>query len=383
MYNHYFTEEHALFRQSLRSFLQKEVIPHIDTWEEAGEVPRAIYQQFGEMGYLGLRQAEQYGGSDLDFWFTVILNEELSRVNSGGFAAAIGAHAYLALTHIGAQGNEAQKQKYLVPGILGQTIGALAITEPGGGSDVQSLRTTAVRQGDHYLVNGSKTFITNGVNSDYIVTAVKTSDGISMLIIDRETPGVSATALKKLGWRASDTGEIAFDNVRVPAGNLLGAENQGFLYIMQHFVLERLTMAVGGMAASENALEVTLQYMSERTAFGRPINRFQVLRHRVAQMAAEIEMNKAFIYNICQRFEAGDYLVKEASMAKLLATQLCDKVTTECLQMFGGYGFMEDYPLARMFRDARLGTIGGGTSEIMCEIIAKMVVDGKGYGVER
>lgn len=380
MYSHYFTEEHTLFRQSLRAFLQKEVIPHIDGWEEAGEVPRSIYQLFGEMGYLGLRQEEKYGGSDLDFWFTVIFNEELARVNSGGFGAAIGAHAYLALTHLKAQGTAAQKEKYIVPGILGERIGCLAITEPGGGSDVQSLRTTATKKGDYYLVNGSKTFITNGVNSDYIVAAVQTGEGISMLIIDRETPGVSATPLKKLGWHASDTGEIAFDNVQVPTSNLLGKENQGFLYIMQHFVLERLTMAIGGMAASGYALEVTLQYMSERTAFGRPINRFQVLRHRIAQMASEVEMNKAFIYNLCQRFEDGEYLVKEASMAKLLATQLCDKITTQCLQMFGGYGFMEEYPLARMFRDSRLGTIGGGTSEIMCEIIAKMVIDGKGYG---
>lgn len=380
MYSHYFTEEHILFRQSLRTFLQKEVIPHIDTWEAAGETPRSIYQLFGEMGFLGLMQSDKYGGSDTDFWFTVILNEELARVNSGGFSAAIGAHAYLALTHLGSQGTEQQKEKYLVPGILGKSIGCLAITEPGGGSDVQSLRTTATRKNDHYLVNGSKTFITNGVNSDYIIAAVKTGEGISMLIIDRDTPGVSATALKKLGWHASDTGEIAFNNVKVPLENLLGQENQGFLYIMQHFVLERLTMAVGGMAAADYALEVTLQYMSERTAFGRPINRFQVLRHRVAQMASEIEMNKAFIYNLCQQFQDGDYLVKEASMAKLLATQLADKVATQCLQMFGGYGFMEEYPLARIFRDARLGTIGGGTSEIMCEIIAKIVVDGKGYG---
>ncbi len=380
MYDHYFTEEHHLFRQSLRSFLQKEVIPHIPSWEEAGETPRSIYQLFGKMGYLGLMQPSRYDGSDCDFWFTVILNEELARVNSGGFSAAIGAHAYLALTHIGSQGSELQKQKYLVPGIEGKTIGCLAITEPGGGSDVQALRTTATRQAGHYLVNGSKTFITNGVNSDYIIAAVKTGEGISMLIIDRDTPGVSATALKKLGWHASDTGEIAFDKVKVPLENLLGQENQGFLYIMKHFVLERLTLAVGGMAAAAFALEVTLQYMSERTAFGRPINRFQVLRHRVAQMASEIEMNKAFIYTLCQRFQDGDYLVKEASMAKLLATQLADKVATECLQMFGGYGFMEEYPMARIFRDARLGTIGGGTSEIMCEIIAKMVVDGKGYG---
>lgn len=381
---YYFTEEHQLFRESLRAFLEKEVRPNIDQWEQDRELPRSIYQKFGEMGYFGLMQPEKYGGMDLDFWYTVIFNEELARMNSGGFGASIGAHPYLALTHINAEGNEQQKQDYLVPGIKGERIGCLAITEPFGGSDVQSIRTTAIKEGDHYRINGSKTFITNGVNSDYIVAAVKTdpnakAKGISMMIIDRDTPGVSATKLRKLGWHASDTGEIAFDDVMVPAGNLLGYEGAGFFYIMQHFVLERLTMAIGGVAAAEYALEVALKYMSEREAFGRKINKFQVLRHRVAQMSAEIEMNKHFCYSLSQRFQDGDYLVKEASMAKLLGTQLADSVINQCLQMFGGYGFMEEYPLARMYRDTRLGQIGGGTSEILCEIIAKIHIDGQGY----
>lgn len=381
---YYFTEEHQLFRQSLRDFLEKEVRPNIDQWEEDGELPRSIYKKFGEMGYFGLMQPEKYGGMDLDFWYTVIFNEELARMNSGGFGASIGAHPYLALTHINAEGNEQQKRDYLVPGIRGERIGCLAITEPFGGSDVQSIRTTAIKEGDHYRINGSKSFITNGVNSDYIVAAVKTdpnakAKGISMMIIDRDTPGVSATKLRKLGWHASDTGEIAFDDVIVPAGNLLGHEGAGFFYIMQHFVLERLTMAIGGVAAAEYALEVALKYMSAREAFGRKINKFQVLRHRVAQMSAEIEMNKHFCYSLSQRFQDGDYLVKEASMAKLLGTQLADIVINQCLQMFGGYGFMEEYPLARMYRDTRLGQIGGGTSEILCEIIAKIHIDGQGY----
>lgn len=384
MDQYYFTEEHNLFRQSLRDFLKKEVTPYIEEWEEAGEIPKSIYQKFGEMGYFGLMQPEKYGGLDLDFWYTVIFNEELARVNSGGFAASIGAHPYLALTHINAEGNEAQKERYLVPGIQGERVGCLAITEPFGGSDVQAIRTTAAQEGNHYIINGSKTFITNGVNSDFLVVAVKTNPkagatGISMIILDREMSGISATKLKKLGWHASDTGEIAFDNVKVPLSNLLGREGQGFFYIMQHFVLERLTMALGGVATASFALELALKYMSERSAFGRTINKFQVLRHRVAQMASEIEMNKQFIYSLCQRFQDGEYMVKEASMAKLLATQLSDRVVTQCLQMFGGYGYMEEYPLARMFRDSRLGTIGGGTSEIMCEIIAKMLIDGKGY----
>jgi acyl-CoA dehydrogenase len=290
----------------------------------------------------------------------------------------------LAMTHINAEGNEEQKEKYLIPGIKGDLIGCMAVTEPFGGSDVKAIRTTAVKDGNDYVINGSKTFITNGVNSDFIVAAVKTNpkagaNGVSMIIIDRDTPGVSATKLDKLGWRASDTGEIAFDNVRVPLTNLLGEENRGFFYIMQHFVSERLSMAAGAVAACEYALELTLQYMNEREAFGSKINTFQVLRHRIAQMASEIEMNKIFVHSLYQRYQDGDYLVKEASMAKLVTTQMSDKVTTECLQMFGGYGFMEDYPLARMFRDSRLGQIGGGTSEILCEIIAKMMIDNRAY----
>lgn len=384
MHNYHFNEEHHLFRQSFRDFLDTEIRPHIDSFEEAREVPRDVYKQFGEMGYFGIAFPEAYGGSDLDKWYGVIFAEEMSRLNSGGFCASIGAHPGLALTHINAEGTEEQKQEYMIPGIKGDLIGCMAVTEPGGGSDVQALQTTAVRDGAHFIINGSKTFITNGVNSDYIVAAVKTdptakAKGISMIIIDRHLPGVSATKLKKLGWRASDTGEIHFDDVRVPANKLLGVEGQGFFYIMQHFVSERLGMAVSGYAVSEYAMEVTLQYISERHAFGRPINRFQVLRHRIAQMAAEIEMNKAFVYDLYRRYIDGDYLVKEASMAKLLTTQLSDKVCTECLQMFGGYGFMEDYPMARMYRDTRLGQIGGGTSEILCEIISKMMIDGAGY----
>ncbi|MDB4727143.1 acyl-CoA dehydrogenase family protein [Saprospiraceae bacterium] len=381
----YFTKDHEIFRQSLRDFMAKEVLPHIDKWEKEGTIPREIYQKFGKMGYFGLAIPEEYGGSSVDRWYEVVLHEELARVNSGGFAAAMGAHFFLAMTHVNGEGNHEQKMKYLVPGCKGTLIGCMAVTEPFGGSDVQAIRTTAVREGNHYIINGSKTFITNGVYSDYIVAACQTNPsakgakGISMILIPRDTSGVSSNKLDKLGWHASDTGEIAFDNVKVPVENLLGEENYGFMYIMQHFVSERLSMAVGAVATSEYALEVTLKYMNERMAFGQKINKFQVLRHRIAQMASEIEKNKQFVYSLYQRFQDGDYLVKEASMAKLVCTQLADKVTFECLQMFGGYGYMEDYPLARMWRDARLGQIGGGTSEILCEIISKAMIDGKGY----
>ena len=381
-----FSEEHVLFRQSFRAFLEKEVIPNINKWEKEGEIPFEIYIKFGEMGYFGLDFSEKYGGSDSDIWYTVILHEEMAKVNSGGFAAAMGAHFFLALIHINAEGNEEQKQKYLVPSIKGKTYGCMAVTEPFGGSDVKAIRTTAVKKNNHYVINGNKTFITNGVNSDYIIAAAKTdlkadSKGLSLFIIDMKTPGVTATKLDKLGWRASDTGEIAFDNVKVPFENLLGEENKGFYYIMEHFVSERLSMAVASSATAQHAIDITIKYINEREAFGQKIGKFQVLRHRIAQMASEIQLNKQFVYSLYKRFENSEYLVKEASMAKLLATQLCDRVTFQCLQMFGGYGYMEDYPLARMWRDSRLGQIGGGTSEILCEIIAKLIIDKKGYKV--
>ena len=387
-YSSYFSEEHQLFRETFRDFLEKEVRPNIDQWERDGQLPREIYRKFGDMGFFGLTLPAKYGGMDGDVMYNVVFDEEIARMNSGGFGASIGAHPLLALTHLNAEGTEEQKLNYLVPGVKGEKIGCLAITEPSGGSDVQAIQTKAIKNGDDYVVNGSKTFITNGVTSDFLIVVVKTNPqlgakGISLLIIDRETPGVSARPLTKLGWHASDTGEISFDDVRVPKSNLLGAEGQGFFYVMQHFVSERLSLASGGVAASSYALELTLQYINEREAFNRKLNKFQVLRHRIAQMASEIEMNRIFVYSLYKKYEQGDYIVKEASMAKLLGTQLADKVATQCLQMFGGYGYMEDYPLARIFRDARLGQIGGGTSEIMCEIISKMMIEGQQYSEPR
>jgi alkylation response protein AidB-like acyl-CoA dehydrogenase len=380
----YFSEEHNQFRQSLRDFLQKEVVPNVDEWEKVGNPPREIWKKFGDMGYFGLRFLDKYGGLNLDFFYDVILLEEMAKINSAGTSAAIGAHSYLSLAHLNNEGSEEQKQKYLVPGIAGDIFGCLAISEPGGGSDVASMRTTAVRDGNSWIINGSKTFITNGVLSDYLIISAKTEPelkqaGISLFVIDRNTAGLSATKLDKLGWRASDTAELSFDDMRIPVDALLGEENQGFYYIMQQFALERMILAIGGVAGSEYALEYGLEYMREREAFGRPLTKFQELRHRVAQLAAEIEMQKQFVYHLCQRFTNRDYIVKEAAMAKLLATQLSDKVSFEVIQFLGGYGFMEDYKAARMWRDSRLGQIGGGTSEIMKEIIAKMAIDDVKY----
>lgn len=380
----YFTEEHQLFRNSLRDFLQKEVVPHIEKWEKTGTIERFIWNKFGEMGFLGISYPEKYGGLDLDIFYMIILLEELQRINSAGFAAAIWAHAYLAMTHLNAEGSEAIKEKYLSGSITGDMIGCLCITEPFGGSDVAGMRTTAVKKGDNYVINGSKTFITNGVYSDYLIVAAKTNPelgnkGISIFLIDRDTPGVSATKLDKLGWRASDTGEIAFDNVTIPASNLMGEENKGFPYIMQHFALERLIMGVNAHARTQYALEYTLEYMSNREAFGKTIDRFQALRHKIADHYTELELCKTFNYNIAFRLDKGEYVVKEATMSKLKSTKVADDAIYDCLQFLGGYGYMEEYPLARLFRDSRLGPIGGGTSEILREIIAKMVIDGKDY----
>lgn len=380
----YFTEEHEFFRKSFQDFLKKEVVPHIDTWEQTGTIDRFIWEKFGEMGYFGLATPEAYGGMDLDIFYTIIFIEELQKINSGGFAAAIWAHEYLAMTHLNKEANEAQKQKYLVPSVTGEKIGCLCITEPFGGSDVGGMRTTAVKKGDTYVINGSKTFITNGVYSDYLIVAAKTSPelgnkGISIFVIDRDLPGISATKLDKLGWRASDTAEIAFDNVVIPAENLMGEENLGFPYIMQHFALERLIMGVNAHARSEWAIEYTIGYMKERTAFGKPISKFQALRHKVADLASEVEMAKTFNYVTAKRLDDGEYVVKEATMSKLLSTKIADQVAYDCVQLLGGYGYMEEYPLARNLRDSRLGPIGGGTSEILREIISKMVIDGVNY----
>lgn len=380
----YFTEEHEAFRASFKDFLQKEVVPHIEKWEKTGSIERFIWKKFGEMGYFGLSTPEKFGGMDLDLFYTVVFLEELQKINSGGFAAAMWAHEYLAMTHLNKEGNQQQKEKYLVPSVEGDKIGCLCITEPFGGSDVAGMRSTAVKQGDKYILNGSKTFITNGVYSDYLIVAAKTdpSDkykGISIFVVDRDSKGVSATKLDKLGWRASDTGEIAFDNVEIPAENLMGEEGMGFPYIMQHFALERLIMGVNAHARAEFAVDYAIQYMQERIAFGKSLNKFQALRHKVAEMASKVDMCREYNYSITKRLDMGTYVVKEASMSKLLSTKIADEVIYDALQLLGGYGYMEEYPMARLLRDSRLGPIGGGTSEILKEIIAKMVIDKKEY----
>ena len=380
----YFTEEHQLFRASFRDFLQKEVVPYIEQWEKSGTIDRFIWKKFGEMGFFGINYPTKYGGMNLDLFYTVIFLEELQKIKSSGFAAAMWAHVYLAMTHLNAEGSESIKQDYLTASINGDKIGALCITEPFGGSDVAGMRTTAVKSGDKYIINGSKTFITNGVYADYYIVAAKTqpelgNKGISVFLVDTNTPGISATKLDKLGWRASDTAEIAFNNVEIPISNLMGEPYKGCPYIMHHFASVRLLMAINAHARAEYALDYTIEYMEQRQAFGTTINKFQALRHTLVEHATEVEHCKIFNYAAMARLDKGEYVVKEATMAKLKSTKVADEAIYSCLQMLGGYGYMEEYPLARLFRDSRLGPIGGGTSEIMKEILSKMILDKQNY----
>ena len=384
----YFSEEHEMFRKSLRDFLKREVKPNLNKWENDGKIPKEIWKKMGEMGFLGLSYPEKYGGGNLDFFFEVVLNEEMARLNSGGFTITQQAVQYMSGPYILKYGSDMLKSKYL-PGIIsGNLISCIGITEPNTGSDVQNIQTNAIKKGDNYIVNGSKTFITNGVYGDFVVTVVKTdpaarSKGISLLVIDLDSPGITKTKIDKLGWRSSDTAELSFDNVVVPSENLVGEEGKGFYYLMNGLQLERLCFMPSSIAAMEFAISESLNYMNERKAFGKSINKLQVLRHGIAQLSSEIEALKVFSYYCCSLYDKKIYDVKLCSMGKLLCTELHEKVSTQCLQFFGGNGYTEDYPMARMYRDSRVGTIGGGTSEIMRDIIAKIIIDGKDYEAEK
>ena len=384
----YFNEEHNLFRESLREFLNREVSPNIEVWEKDGKIPKSIWKKMGDMGFLGLSFPEKYGGGDLDFFFEVIFNEELGRLNSGGFVVTQQVVQYMSAPYIYKYGSDKLKDKYL-PGIIsGDLISCIGITEPDAGSDTKNIQTRAELIGNEYVINGSKTFITNGLYGDFIILVVKTnpkagSKGVSLICVDLDQNGITKNKINKLGWHSSDTAELSFDNVRVPKENLIGEEGKGFYYLMNGLQLERLCFLPSNVATMEYALSESLNYMSQRNAFGRTIDKFQVLRHRISQLSSELEALKAFSYYCCDLFDKGIYDVKSCSMGKLIVTELHEKISTQCLQFFGGNGYTEDYPMARMFRDSRIGTIGGGTSEIMREIIAKVVIDDVRYEKEK
>jgi acyl-CoA dehydrogenase len=372
-----FTEEHEELRASARGFIERELTPHAQEWEEAEWFPDEVFTLLAGQGLLGLKYPEEYGGQGGDYLHEAVLIEELTRIGSGGTAAGIGAHVNIATPPIWRFGSEYHKQRYLEPAIRGERIGALAITEPGAGSDVAALRTRATAVDGGWVVNGEKTYITNGVRAHFLVTAVKTKEegghhGISFLIVDRQE-GVSSSALHKLGWRASDTATIAFENVFVPTENLLGAEHEGFKLIMANFQWERLAMALGAVGAMGAAWERTAAYARERHAFGRPLSGHQVLRHKLADMATSVYTCRCVTYDALRRFVAGEEPLKEVTMAKLLTQRASFELMDECLQIHGGAGYMREYWVERAARDARLGPIGGGTDEIMREILGRLL----------
>jgi len=373
-----FGEEHEELRQTVRRFVQKEIAPHVDEWEAAREFPRELFTRCAELGFLGLKFPEELGGQGGTHLHDAVWVEELARSGgSGGVAAGLNAHTSIAMPPIFKFGTEEQKQRWLPAGIAGEKIGALGITEPGAGSDVASLATTAVRHGDTYVVNGAKTFITNGVRADFLVCACRTKEegghgGISFLVLEREMPGYEVSRkLEKMGWHSSDTGEISFAEIEVPVENLLGEENGGFKLIMANFAWERLLMAIGAVGAMQRLIETTVAYATDREAFGRPIGKFQAIRHHVAEMATKAEASRALTYNALRLFHEGHDCIPEVSMAKLMTQRAVLEIADQSLQIHGGYGYMREYGIERAVRDARLGPIGGGTDEIMKEILSK------------
>jgi acyl-CoA dehydrogenase len=378
-----FAEEHDLLRRTVRAFVEKEVVPHVDAWEEAGRIPRAVWRRLGELGLLGLEFPTEYGGGGGDFLSSVVLGEEMARCRSGGVAFSVLVHTDMSSPWLTRFGTEAQKRAYL-PGIVsGETVCALGITEPGAGSDMAGITTRAVRDGDRYLLTGSKIFITNGVHGDLYFIAARTGPataerrhaGISMFLVERGWPGFTVSRrLEKMGMRASDTAELSLQECPVPAANLLGEEGRGFHQLAAGLQRERIMAAVLALSGAGQALEDTTAYLRERHAFDGPLSGKQVLRHRVADMATEIEAARHLLHHAAALYTAGEDCVTAVSMAKLFATEVANRVAYHAVQLHGGYGYMREFPVERFFRDVRLWTIASGTSEIMREIIAKRIL---------
>jgi alkylation response protein AidB-like acyl-CoA dehydrogenase len=375
-----FTDEHEALRESLTNFCKKELAPHSEEWERDG-FPDWVFKRMGELGFLGIYFPEEYGGQGGDYFMSIVRGEAMANANNGGLAMGVAVHTDMATPPILKFGSEELKQRYLVPAIQGEKISSLGISEPGAGSDVAGIRTRAVRDGDEYVINGSKTFITNGARADFIVLVTKTDpdagyDGFSLFVVDKDTPGFYVSKkLEKLGMHSSDTAELSFEDVHVPAENLIGEEGKGFYHIMWELQGERLIGAAGAVAGAQRVFDLTLEYAKERNAFGRPIGRFQAIRHKFAEMATKIEAARQMVYTTAWRVENGEYPVREISMAKLFASRIACEVCDEAIQIHGGYGYMKEYHVERAWRDMRLNRIGAGTDEIMLEVI------GRSYGL--
>jgi alkylation response protein AidB-like acyl-CoA dehydrogenase len=375
-----FTDEHEALRESIRGFVIKELAPHAEEWEET-TFPDWVFKRLGELGFLGLDKPEEYGGQGGDYYSSLVLAEEIVHSRSGGLAMGVAVQTDMAMPPILAFGTEEQKREWVVPAIAGDAILCLGITEPDAGSDVAAIKTRAVRDGDEYVINGSKTYITNGHRAHAIVLVTKTDpdagyDGFTLFLVPMDAPGViREKRLEKLGMHASDTALLAFQDVRVPATAALGQVGKGFYHIMWELQGERLIGAAGCVAGAQRVFDQTLQYATERTAFGRQIGKFQVNRHKFAEMATKIEAARQLVYSTAWRFQNGEYPVREISMAKLYAARVAVEVADECIQLHGGAGYMKEYGVERVWRDMRLNRIGAGTDEIMLDVI------GRSYGL--
>ncbi len=375
-----FTDEHDQLRESIRRFAVKELQPHADEWEET-TFPNWVFERMGELGFLGLDKPIEYGGQGGDYYSSLVLAEEIGHSRSGGLAMGIAVHTDMAMPPILAFGTEEQKQEWVVPAIAGQKILCLGITEPDAGSDVSGIKTRAVKDGEEYVINGSKTYITNGHRADLIVLVTKTDpnagyDGFTLFLVPMDSPGViREKRLEKLGMHASDTALLAFQDVRVPDTAVLGQIGKGFYHIMWELQGERLIGAAGSVAGAQHVFDRTLQYAKERKAFGRPIGKFQAIRHKFAEMATKIETGRQMVYTTAWRFQNGEYPVREISMAKLYTARMAVEVADECIQIHGGAGYMKEYGIERAWRDLRLNRIGAGTDEVMLDVI------GRSYGL--
>lgn len=374
----YFNEEHTMFRQLVRQFAEKEIEPHVDQWEADGIFPaHTLFKQMGDLGLLGLSYPEEYGGSNLDYWYNVILHEELGRLSCGGVPMGISVHTDMATPALAQHGSDELKRRFLAPAIAGDMVASIAVSEPDAGSDVASIRTRAESDGDMYVINGTKMWITNSTQADFLVLLARTNPGtgykgMSLIVIPTDTPGFSVSRkLEKLGNHSSDTGILNFDNVRVPKSFRIGEEGMGFILQMQQFQKERLIGAVTGLAGAAKAIEITVKYCKERHAFGKPLIANQWIHFKLGELLTEIELLRQLTYHCTRMMLAGMDATLEVSMAKLKAGRLAREVADTCVQFHGGMGYVEEYPIARYFRDSRLLSIGGGADEIMLTIIAK------------